>query len=104
MKTLSLSALALAVSLLGATSASADPTSPVATSETAHAQAWNTTKLRTHYVKPRKRYKVRRRYDYQARLRAHLRKRYWGSWSRYNDRYHGFGLRGDGFRTSGKYN
>lgn len=103
MKTLNLAALAFAASLVGAASASADEISTVAAGEATAAQSWGVTKLKTHYVKPHKQYKVRSR-EYNERLRAHLRKRYWGSWSRNYDRYEGFGLRGDGFRTSGKYN
>ncbi len=100
-----LAALAIAVALSGAANASQLSTYSThgsSANTAAHAQAWNLTKLRTHSLKYHKRYKVRQR-RHEARLRAHLRKRYWGSWSASYDRFDGFAFHGDGFRTSGKY-
>lgn len=104
MKSINLTALAFAVALTGAASVSAGEVSSVAMSTTAHGQAWNLTKLRTHRVKHHhKRAKVYVRPSYKVRVRAHIRKRYWGSWSQTSDRFEGFPFRGDGFRASGQY-
>lgn len=104
MTVIRLAALAIAVALSGAANASqlADSTHGNSANSASHAQAWNLTKLRTHNVKYHKRNKLRQRH-YEARLRAHLRKRYWGSWNASYDRFDGFAFHGDGFRTSGKY-
>ncbi|NNF79064.1 MAG: hypothetical protein HKN05_13630 [Rhizobiales bacterium] len=107
MTTFRLAALAFAITLSGAASVSAGEVSLAATgadasNTMAHTQAWGLTKLRTHSVKYDKRYKLRQR-RHQARLRALIRKRYWGSWSPTYDRFDGFAFHGDGFRTSGQY-
>lgn len=107
MTTVRLAALAFAITLSGAASVSAGEISAPATvtdasNTVAHTQAWGLTKLRTHSVKYHKRYKVRQRRN-QARLRALIRQRYWGSWRPTSDRFEGFAFHGDGFRTSGQY-
>lgn len=103
MKSVNLAALVFAATFSGAVTVGASELSP-STPEAAvsHAQAWNLTKLRTHVVKHRHKRRADRR-RYQAKLRALMRKRYWGSWSRNYDRFEGFAFHGDGFRTSGKY-
>ena len=105
MTTVRLAALAFAIALSGAATASASEvsTSTAAPDTAAHAQAWGLTKLKTHTVKQPKRYRVIDRQKHEARLRALIRKRYWGSWSPKYDRFDGFAFHGDGFRTSGQY-
>lgn len=97
-----LAALGFALTVSGAAQAGEVPSTSGDTAVT-HAQAWNLTKIQVHDVPSTKRHKVQRRVQ-DARLRAYLRKRYWGSWNAYRTRFIGFGNLGDGFRTSGKYN
>ncbi|MEM1198918.1 MAG: hypothetical protein AAGI06_06365 [Pseudomonadota bacterium] len=100
MRSITLAALAAALVLSGAASASAsDPAVPgVAQS----AQAWNVTKLRTHVIKHRHKRKAKRP-SYEARMRALIRARYRAQYLRASDRFQGFAFHGDGFRTSGQY-
>ncbi len=103
MKTIKLTALAFAAVFSGAAAAGAGElvtTTPEVAS--VHAQAWNVSKLRTHSVKRYHKRKVDRR-RHQAKMRAMIRKRYWGSWIQTYDRFDGFAFHGDGFRTSGQY-
>ena len=107
MTTARLAALAFAITLSGSATVSAGevlapaPGAGAPTTE-AHAEAWGLTKLRIHTVKHDKRYKLRKRRQ-QARLRALIGERYWGSWIQTYDRFDGFAFHGDGFRTSGQY-
>ena len=77
---IAMGAVAVAASSANASPLAAHATTAVTADASAHADAWGVTKLRVGTKK--RRHTVRRK----------------------SGRFSGFGFRGDGFRTSGKYN